>query len=213
MAGDISQDLKTGYLIGATPARQQTAELFGAIINAGVIAFVVLAIGTAEGFGTGEFPAPQATLMKTVIDGVLSANLPWGLVLTGGAIAVTAELLGVPSLAFAVGMYLPLSAMSPVFVGGCLRALVEKTSARRGDSESTLRARVEQGVLFASGLIAGEGVMGIGRVIYASITGSKPEGFGFGLTGTTGSLVSLAAFALLGWMLVASTRRRNVDNG
>jgi putative OPT family oligopeptide transporter len=209
MAGDISQDLKTGYIIGATPARQQAAELSGAIVNAWVIALVVLLLGSqGEGFGTGEFPAPQATLMKTVIDGVLSANLPWALVLTGAAIAIAAELLGVPSLAFAVGLYLPVAAMTPVFVGGCLRSLAEMLSTRQGDSAEQTRSRVEMGVLLASGLIAGEGVMGIGKAMYALATGEKPQGFAFGLTGTVGSVVSLAAFAALGWLLVRSTRRR-----
>ena len=96
IAGDISQDLKTGYLIGATPARQQAAELTGAIVNASVIAGVVLLLGSQYGFGGVEFPAPQATLMKTVIDGVLNANLPWGL-LTGASFSIMAELLGIPS--------------------------------------------------------------------------------------------------------------------
>lgn len=209
MAGDISQDLKTGYIIGATPARQQAAELSGAIINAWVIAVVVLLLGSqGEGFGAGEFPAPQATLMKTVIDGVLSANLPWALVLTGAAIAVAAELLGVPSLAFAVGMYLPVAAMTPVFVGGCVRALAEKLSGRQGDSADQTRSRIEMGVLLASGLIAGEGVMGIGKAIYAISTGAKPTGVSWGLTGTAGSVVSLLAFAALGWLLLRTTRRR-----
>jgi putative OPT family oligopeptide transporter len=211
IAGDISQDLKTGYLIGATPARQQAAELLGVVINAWVIAGVVLLLGSQYGFGTADFPAPQATLMKTVIDGVLHANLPWGLVLTGASFSIVAELLGIPSLAFAVGIYLPLSTMTPVFLGGCLRALVEKRSRRGGDTAGQDRARsaTEQGVLFASGLIAGEGVMGIGTAVAALITGAKPPGFGFGLTGVPGAIASLAGFAALAWLLyrTASTRR------
>jgi len=211
MAGDISQDLKTGYIIGATPARQQSAELFGAVFNAWVIAGVVLLLGSQYGFGGVDFPAPQATLMKTVIDGVLNANLPWGLVLTGASFAIVAELLGVPSLAFAVGIYLPLSTMTPVFAGGCLRALVEKRAKRRGASESDTNKDTEKGVLLASGLIAGEGVMGIGTAMAALIMGRRPEGFSFGLTGVSGSVVSLAAFAVLGWILfkTASSRDRS----
>jgi len=208
MAGDISQDLKTGYIIGATPARQQSAELFGAVINAWVIAGVVLLLGSQYGFGGVDFPAPQATLMKTVIDGVLNANLPWGLVLTGASFAIVAELLGVPSLAFAVGIYLPLSTMTPVFVGGCLRALVEKRAMRAGASEDDTNKATEQGVLLASGLIAGEGVMGIGTAVTALIMGRRPEGFSFGLTGITGSVVSLVAFALLGWILFRTASSR-----
>jgi putative OPT family oligopeptide transporter len=202
MAGDISQDLKTGYIIGATPARQQSAELIGSLVNAWVIAVVVLLLGSQYGFGSIDFPAPQATLMKTVIDGVLSANLPWALVLTGASFSIVAELLGIPSLAFAVGIYLPLSTMTPVFVGGCLKALVERRAARNRDESSN---GSEKGVLFASGLIAGEGVLGVGIAVSALIAGEKPGGFGLGFTGTTGSIISLAAFGILCWLLYRST--------
>ena len=205
IAGDISQDLKTGYIIGATPRRQQTAELVGALINAWAIAGVVLLLGTQYGFGGEDFSAPQATLMKTVIDGVLSANLPWGLVLTGAAFAIVSELLGIPSLAFAVGIYLPLSAMTPVFVGGLMRSVAEQLAARGETSAEEQRSRVDQGVLFGSGLIAGEGVMGIGIAVFALLLGRKPEGVSFALSGVPGSLVSVAAFAVLCWLLVKST--------
>jgi putative OPT family oligopeptide transporter len=208
IAGDISQDLKTGYLVGATPARQQTAELFGALVNAWVIAGVVLLLGSQYGFGGTDFPAPQAMLMKTVIDGVLNANLPWGLVLTGASFSIVAELLGIPSLAFAVGIYLPLSTMTPVFLGGCLRALVEKLGKRKGGSEETARSNAEQGVLFASGLIAGEGVMGIGTAVATLIIGHKPTGVSFALTGTPGAIVSVLALVFVGWLLFRSTRSR-----
>jgi putative OPT family oligopeptide transporter len=206
MAGDISQDLKTGYLIGATPARQQRAELFGAIVNAFVIAGVVLLLGSQYGFGGVDFPAPQATLMKTVIDGVLNANLPWGLVLTGASFAIMVELLGIPSLAFAVGIYLPLATMTPVFVGGCVRALVERGHSARNASSKDASSETKAGVLFGSGLIAGEGVMGIGTAVVALILGSKPPGVSWALTGTTGSVVSIVAFAGLCLMLWWSTR-------
>lgn len=201
IAGDISQDLKTGYLIGATPARQQVAEIAGVLVNAWVIAGVVLLIGNEYGFGGEDFPAPQATLMKTVIDGVLAANLPWGLVLTGAAFALVAELVGIPSLAFAVGIYLPLSTMTPVFIGGCIRALVEKAGAKREAVTTKPAKGTERGVLFASGLIAGEGLMGIGIAIAALAYGRRPEGFGLELTGTLGSMVSLASLAALGFWL------------
>ncbi len=206
MAGDISQDLKTGFLIGATPARQQKAELMGAMVNAWVIAAVVFLLGSQYGFGGEDFPAPQATLIKTVIDGVLSANLPWGLVLIGGAFALVIELLGMPSLAFAVGMYLPLSVMTPVYVGGVVHSLVQKSVRRKNTAEEAGKSQTEQGVLFSSGLIAGEGVMGIGIAIAALITGSKPKGFGFAFEGTAGMIVSLLAFAVLIWLLVRSTK-------
>ena len=207
IAGDVSQDLKTGYLIGATPARQQVAEITGVLLNAGVIAGVVLLLGTQYGFGGTEFPAPQATLMKTVIDGVLNANLPWGLVLTGGSFALVAELLGIPSLAFAVGMYLPLSTMTPVFLGGCVRALADRGRARargkekRGDD-------TDRGILYASGLIAGEGVMGIGIAVAALAMGRRPPGIGFTLEGVVGEVVSLLALAGVGWILFRTACRR-----
>jgi putative OPT family oligopeptide transporter len=197
IAGDISQDLKTGYLIGATPARQQSAEIAGALINAGVIAGVVLLLGSQYGFGGVDFPAPQATLMKTVVDGVLNANLPWGLVLAGAAFSVVAELLGIPSLAFSVGIYLPLSTMTPVFLGGCIKELVDRTR-RKDNSENT---GTEEGVLLASGLIAGEGLMGVGVAITALLMGSRPEGVSWALTGTTGSVVSVLAILGLAWLL------------
>jgi putative OPT family oligopeptide transporter len=207
MAGDISQDLKTGYLIGATPARQQTAELAGAILNASVIAGVVLLLGSQYGFGGADFPAPQATLMKTVIDGVLNANLPWGLVLTGAAFSIVAELLGVPSLAFAVGIYLPLSTMTPVFVGGCVRAFVDSVKKKREYQKN----KTEQGVLYASGLIAGEGLTGVGIAVTALIMGQKPPGFGLEFTGTTGVIVSLFAFSMVGWLLFRTATRKSED--
>jgi putative OPT family oligopeptide transporter len=201
IAGDISQDLKTGYLLGATPARQQTAELTGVLINAWAIAGVVLLLGSQYGFGGADFPAPQATLMKTVIDGVLNANLPWGLVLTGAAFAFVAELLGIPSLAFAVGIYLPLSTMTPVFLGGCVRALVERYKEKKSAASGDPSKGTEMGVLYASGLIAGEGVTGIGIAVAALVMGKRPPGFGFAFTGVTGAVVSLLALAVLGFFL------------
>jgi putative OPT family oligopeptide transporter len=208
IAGDVSQDLKTGFLIGATPARQQVAEIAGVLLNAGVIAAVVLLLGAQYGFGGTEFPAPQATLMKTVIDGVLNANLPWGLVLTGASFALVAELLGIPSLAFAVGIYLPLSTMTPVFLGGCVRALVDWAGQRDRQNVAEGGDNTDKGILYASGLIAGEGVMGIGIAVAAMSMGRRPPGIGFSLEGMTGEVVSLLALAAVGWILFRTARRR-----
>jgi putative OPT family oligopeptide transporter len=119
IAGDTSQDLKTGMLLGATPRRQQMGELVGVITSAGFVAMTVLLLGRTYGFGGQELPAPQATLMKLVIDGVLAQELPWTLVGIGAGIALVAELFRIPSLPFAVGVYLPVSVMVPVFAGGC----------------------------------------------------------------------------------------------
>jgi putative OPT family oligopeptide transporter len=154
-AGDISQDLKTGFLVGATPARQQFGQLIGAAFACWAVAATVLLLGTAYGFGTKELSAPQATLMKTIIEGVLSGALPWGLVLSGGGLAIGAMLCGVSGLAFAIGVYLPLSTMAALYVGGCVRGAVEYRRPTRGPAQS------DPGVLAASGLVAGEGLAGI----------------------------------------------------
>ena len=154
-AGDISQDLKTGFLVGATPARQQFGQLIGASFACWAVAATVLLLGKAYGFGTPELPAPQATLMKTIIEGVLAGALPWGLVLTGGGLAIGAILCGVSGLAFAIGVYLPLSTMAALYVGGCVRAVVERVT------RAQKRADSDPGILAASGLVAGEGLAGI----------------------------------------------------
>src|SRR6185503_18283542 len=124
-AGDISQDLKTGYLVGATPAWQQFGQLIGASVACWAVAGAVMLLGNVYTFGSPEVPAPQATLMKTVIEGVLAGDLPWGLVGTGASFALSAMLAGLPGLAFAVGIYLPLASLTPIFVGGIVRRVVE----------------------------------------------------------------------------------------
>jgi putative OPT family oligopeptide transporter len=151
-AGDISQDLKTGYIVKGTPYIQQAGQLLSASIACWAVAATVLALGQAYQFGSKELPAPQATLMKTIIEGVLSGSLPWGLVGIGVAFAIAAILAGLPGLAFAIGLYLPLSSMTPIFVGGLVRRF---TDGEGGKGESSA------GVLCASGFIAGEGLAGI----------------------------------------------------
>ncbi len=153
-AGDISQDLKTGWLVGATPARQQLGQLIGAAFACWAVAATVLLLGNVYTFGTRDIPAPQATLMKTIIEGVLAGALPWGLVLTGAGLSIGAMLCGVSGLAFAIGVYLPLSTMAALYVGGCVRALAER--GRKGSPEA------DPGILAASGLVAGEGLAGVG---------------------------------------------------
>jgi putative OPT family oligopeptide transporter len=154
-AGDISQDLKTGWLVGATPARQQIGQLIGAAFACWAVAATVMLLGNAYEFGSKEIPAPQATLMKTIIEGVLAGALPWDLVLTGAGLAIAAMLCGVSGLAFSIGIYLPLATMAPLFVGGCVRALVERKQAPAAAGES------DTGILAASGLVAGEGLAGV----------------------------------------------------
>jgi putative OPT family oligopeptide transporter len=195
IAGDTSQDLKTGFLIGATPRLQQWGEMLGVIASAAVMGFVLIVLNESYGIGTAEgLPAPQATLMSLVIDGVLNASLPWGFVILGVAISAVVEFVfRLPALAFAVGIYLPVSLSTPIMIGGLLRlALTRKwegVGAAPGaarvsagpeepseGAESALAEKREQGVLFASGLIAGAALVGvlIGALIYAvtRVTGS-----------------------------------------
>jgi putative OPT family oligopeptide transporter len=172
-AGDISQDLKTGWLVGATPARQQFGQFLGAAFACWGIALTVLWLGRAYTFGSTELPAPQATLMKTVIEGVLAGSLPWPLVGTGAALAVCALIAGLPGLSFAVGIYLPLSTLAPVFAGGIVRRIVEW---RRGELQ---KGESDGGVLAASGMIAGEGLAGVAIAIFVASGTKFPKGFTF----------------------------------
>ena len=203
ISGDISQDLKTGYLIGATPKRQQACEMAGAIASAFFIAAAVWFLGEAFGFGSEELPAPQATLMKTVIEGVMRANLPWALVLIGAAISVVAQLIGLRALPFAVGIYLPLSTMTPVFLGALIRVLVDWVA--KDKDELHVQARHDQGILLGSGLIAGEGLMGVCIAAYAFLHG-RPKGLGFGWPEPFGEIVSFVIFLALAGYLYHRTR-------
>jgi putative OPT family oligopeptide transporter len=202
-AGDISQDLKTGFLVGATPAKQQFGQLIGASVACWAVAGVVVLLGSQGLFGTPEFAAPQATLMKTIVEGVLAGAMPWGLVLTGAGVALSAMLCGVSGLAFAIGVYLPLSSMLPIFVGGCVRALVE----RRGAVPAAGAAETDSGVLAASGLVAGEALTGLAIATAAAIwpaLGKRPV-----VTPEPwGSAATLAATALVGAFLWAAARAR-----
>ncbi|MSR74223.1 MAG: oligopeptide transporter, OPT family [Planctomycetes bacterium] len=185
-AGDISQDLKTGQLLGATPALQQFGQLIAAAVACFAIAGVVVAIGNGpEGFGPDGLPAPQARLMKTVIDAVLGAELPWEMVLSGAALGGAGALAGLPALPFALGLYLPLATMSAVFLGGLLRGKVE------GESKSSA------GVLCASGLVAGEGLAAVGIAGRALATGSKPAAAALNLGSIGLALVFLAITIVL----------------
>jgi len=194
-AGDISQDLKTGWLVGATPARQQLGQLIGAAFACWAVAATVMLLGHAYEFGSREIPAPQATLMKTIVEGVLAGALPWDLVLTGAGLSIGAMLCGVSGLAFAIGVYLPLAAMAPLFVGGCVRALVERNRAPRAEGES------DTGILAASGLVAGEGLAGV-AVAGLVAAGLAPRAMDPRLGGLSGELVALAvAVAVCAFLL------------
>ena len=204
IAGDTSQDLKTGFLLGATPRRQQIGELIGVLTCAVAVCWTVILIGKAWGFGSEEIPAPQATLMKVVIEGVLDSSLPWGLVAVGVALAIVIELLGIPSLPFAVGVYLPVATMVPVFFGGLLRHFAEKRAA----SEDAAAERRERGVLFGSGLVGGEGLLGVVIAGIAAATGVAPAGFGYGWAGAAGPWLAAAVLAGLVFVFWRLATRR-----
>jgi len=201
-AGDISQDLKTGWLVGATPAKQQFGQLIGAAVACWAVAAAVMLLGQTYEFGSREIPAPQATLMKTIVEGVLSGSLPWELVGTGAGVALSAILCGVSGLAFAIGVYLPLASMLPIYVGGCVRALVDRARGTTAKDES------DSGILAASGFVAGEGLAGVLIALLAwqgVIEKSKPSLLG----GVPGEAAVLAATAFLCWFLYRAGRSRS----
>jgi putative OPT family oligopeptide transporter len=196
-AGDISQDLKTGHLVGATPAIQQVGQYLGAATACWAVAATLLFLGNEFGFGTKELPAPQATLMKTVIEGQLDGSLPWGRVLAGAGLAAGAMIAGLQGLAFAIGVYLPLGSMMPIFVGGIARKIADRGALppARGAHISAATG----GILAASGLVAGEGLAGVvvaglfgGRVI-AKPTSTMIDGDAGKILGTL-VVVAIVAF-------------------
>ncbi len=225
VAGDTSQDLKTGFLVGATPKRMQVGEMMGVLASAAVMGGVLVVLNESYGIGTVDgLPAPQATLMSLVIDGVLNASLPWGFVLLGILIAAVAEFVfKLPSLALAVGVYLPVSLMTPIFVGGLMRWALNRKYRDAGETESgetVLAEHRERGVLFASGLIAGAALVGvlIGAVIFAvaNRTGHTDpasiwhvgHAWSEWFTGSS-ALIGTLVFAGLCWMLWRVANRRD----
>lgn len=157
ISGDTSQDLKTGYLLGATPKKQQIGEVLGVVAAALAIGGTLNLLDSAWGFGTNELAAPQATLMKMIIEGVMDGNLPWGLVFIGVFIAIIVEILGIPVLPFAIGVYLPVHLNACIMVGGIVRLVLDKM--KKEEKEKT--KIINNGILFCSGMIAGEGLIGI----------------------------------------------------
>jgi putative OPT family oligopeptide transporter len=177
-AGATSQDLKTGYLVGATPVRQQIGLVIGVVVSTFVIGLTLKMIDSSfatdtepHGIGTPKFPAPQATLMATIIKGVMSQNLDWSYLLIGAGLSLTIYLCGVSPLAWAVGVYLPISTTFPIFVGGMLRALCDKMRGKAEESE------LSSGMLFATGLVAGGTLTGVFTAVLKAIpwTGTHPE--------------------------------------
>lgn len=163
IAGDTSQDLKTGFLLGATPKKQQIGEFIGVISAALAIGGVLYLLNAAYGFGTEALAAPQAMLMKMIIEGVMENNLPWALVFIGVCLAVVIEILGIPVLPFAIGIYLPVQLNACIMVGGLVRLVFEKMKTD-GSKKSAI---INDGVLYCSGMIAGEGLVGIVLAVFA----------------------------------------------
>jgi putative OPT family oligopeptide transporter len=221
-AGATSQDLKTGFLVGATPLKQQLGLLIGVLVSTVAIGFTLLLLHDTLGIGVvtevhpNPLPAPQAMLMSTVIKGLLSQNLPWGLVITGMGLSAVVELCGVSSLAFAVGAYLPLSTTSPIYIGGLIKLLADKVTGRKGEE-----SEVSSGALFSSGLIAGgaltgilvavllgtsiqtdEGPRSVIAVIHHAVHGIIPEG---------GDLIAIIMFAILGLIVFRFARAKMAE--
>jgi len=208
IAGDTSQDLKTGFLLGATPYRQQLGEMVGVITSAMFVCLTLIVLNNAYGFGTTELPAPQATLMQLVIEGVLDQSLPWGFVGIGVVLALLAEAVGMPALPFAVGIYLPMGTMVPVFFGGMMRWWMEKSST----SEAQRGARRERGVLLGSGLVGGTGLFGVLLAAIAFWQGSAPDGFGTAWAGIFAPWLGVAAIVALVVWFATSVRAANPDD-
>ncbi len=195
IAGDTSQDLKTGYLLGATPKKQQIGEVIGVIAAALAIGGTLYLLDSAWGFGTGELAAPQATLMKMIIEGVMEGNLPWALVFIGVFIAIIVEVIGIPVLPFAIGVYLPVQLNACIMVGGLVRLAFDKM--KREENEK--KRMINDGILFCSGMIAGEGLVGILLALLAVFgVGSAIDISGkLGLPAVVSDIASLVVFALI----------------
>ena len=200
IAGDTSQDLKTGYLVGASPYRQQIGEIIGVIASALAVGGVLYLLNAAWGYGTDQLPAPQATLMKLVVEGVMNGNLPWSLVFAGVFTAIVVEILGIPVLPFAVGLYLPIHLSVPMMVGGMVRLYFDMQKM----DEKEKKDKVENGILYSSGLIAGEGLVGILLAVFAV--------FGWDIDMSSvvnlGNIGGIVAFSILTATLVMYINRK-----
>ncbi len=213
ISGDTSQDLKTGYLLGATPRKQQIGEVIGVVASALAIGGTLYLLDAAWGFGTEELSAPQASLMKMIIEGVMENSLPWALVFVGVFIAVIVEILRIPVLPFAIGVYLPVHLNACIMVGGLIRLFFDRMKREEGEKNRI----INDGILFCSGMIAGEGLVGIllallavfglNQVIDLSGLLNLPSG--------AASIASLVVFALIVLSLLKFTiwkKRRKAED-
>ena len=195
IAGDTSQDLKTGFLVGATPYKQQWGEILGVITSSLFIGFTIILLHKTYVIGSEALPAPQATIMSFVVKGIIGGDLPWELIFIGVSLGIVMEILGLPSLPLAVGIYLPLSTMATVFVGGCVRSFVE----RRSSGEEAKKENRERGILYASGLVGGEGLITviIALVLLALNMTADEVGIGPQWGGALQDIISVLIFAFL----------------
>ena len=191
IAGDTSQDLKTGYILGATPRKQQIGEIIGVIAAALAIGGTLYLLNSAWRFGSNELGAPQATLMKLIVEGVMGGDLPWTLVFIGAFIAVVVELIGIPVLPFAIGIYLPVHLNACIMVGGLVRLVLEKSKKKEKD------AIVNDGILFSSGMIAGEGLVGIVLALLAVFGLDKVINLSGSIPPVVANFAGLALFAII----------------
>ena len=198
IAGDTSQDLKTGFIVGATPAKQQVGELIGVVASGFAIAGVMSLLNKAWGFGSAEIPAPQATLMKMIVEGIMDAKLPWVLVFMGVFLALALEVLRVPVMPFAIGLYLPIYLSCGIMVGGVVRLFLDK----KKEAEAKKKEMISNGTLYCAGMIAGEGLVGILMAVLAIIKvgdnsiGAIIGGL-FNRSGAAGNIVGLIVLALM----------------
>lgn len=193
IAGDTSQDLKTGYLLGATPKRQQIGELVGVVASGLAIGGVLYLLNTAYGYGGTEVPAPQATLMKMIVEGIMGGNLPWNLVFIGVFLAIGLEILRIPVMPFAIGLYLPIYLNATIMIGGVVRLLMD---GRKHVDEKTKERQSTDGTLYCAGMIAGEGLIGIALAIL------KVFGFNLDLSGRV-NLGNLGGVVLMILMILS----------
>ncbi|MBQ9957103.1 MAG: oligopeptide transporter, OPT family [Ruminococcus sp.] len=197
ISGDTSQDLKTGFLLGSTPKKQQIGEVIGVIASALAIGGTLYLLDNAWGFGSDELAAPQATLMKMIVEGVMSAELPWELVFVGVFIAILVEVIGIPVLPFAIGVYLPVQLNACILIGGIVRLVFDKM--KFGGNEEKKKEVTNDGILFCSGMIAGEGLVGIALALLAVFgVSSKIDISGLlGLPEVVSNIGSLVVFGLV----------------
>ena len=195
IAGDTSQDLKTGYLLGATPKKQQIGELIGVLASGLAIGGVLYLLNAAWGYGGAEVPAPQATLMKMIVEGIMGGNLPWNLVFVGVFLALGLEILRIPVMPFAIGLYLPIYLNATIMIGGVVSMVMD---ARKNVDEKTKEQQSTDGTLYCAGMIAGEGLVGILLAIFAvfGINISIGESVNFGNIGGVILMVLMIASLL-----------------